>query len=88
MAFPTVVVGLIVFLMLSQQGPFGLLGWLFTPWAIVVAQFIIAFPVIASLTMSAILSINPRDAAAAQEPRGDSAHRPHWLCWERLESRW
>ena len=59
MAFPTVVVGLIVFLMLSQQGPFGLLGWLFTPWAIVVAQFIIAFPVIASLTMSAILSINP-----------------------------
>ena len=48
-----------MFLMLSQQGPFGLLGWLFTPWAIVVAQFIIAFPVIASLTLSAILSINP-----------------------------
>ena len=59
MAFPTVVVGLIVFLLLSQQGPFGILGWLFTPWAIIVAQFIIAFPVIASLTMSAILAINP-----------------------------
>lgn len=59
MAFPTVVVGLIVFLLLSHQGPFGVFGWLFTPWAIIAAQFIIAFPVIASLTMSAILAIDP-----------------------------
>ena len=59
MAFPTVVVGLLVFLFLSNNGPFGFLNWLFTPLAIVVAQFIIAFPVIASLTISAILGINP-----------------------------
>ena len=59
MAFPTVVVGLIVFLILSHNGPMGFLGWLFTPLAIIVAQFIIAFPVVASLTLSAILGISP-----------------------------
>ena len=59
MAFPTVVVGLLVFLFLSHNGPFGFLNWLFTPLAIIVAQFIIAFPVVSSLTLSAILGINP-----------------------------
>ena len=59
MAFPTVVVGLVIFLFLSHNGPLGFLNWLFTPLAIVVAQFIIAFPIIASLTVAAILGINP-----------------------------
>ncbi|MFQ5873232.1 MAG: ABC transporter permease [Dehalococcoidia bacterium] len=59
MAFPTVVVGLMVFLFLSHNGPLGFLDWLFTPLAIITAQFIIAFPVIASLTVAAILGINP-----------------------------
>ena len=59
MAFPTVVVGLMVFLFLSHNGPLGFLDWLFTPLAIIAAQFIIAFPVIASLTVAAILGINP-----------------------------
>ncbi len=59
MAFPTVVVGLVVFLALSHNGPLGVLNWLFTPMAIIVAQFIIAFPVISSLTVTAILGIDP-----------------------------
>ena len=59
MAFPTVVVGLVVLLILSHNGPLGFLGWLFTPLAIIIAQFIIAFPVVSSLTMSAILGISP-----------------------------
>ncbi|MFQ5934429.1 MAG: ABC transporter permease [Dehalococcoidia bacterium] len=59
MAFPTVVVGLMVFLILSHNGPLGFLGWLFTPLAIIAAQFIIAFPVISSFTVAAILGINP-----------------------------
>ena len=59
MAFPTVVVGLVVFLFLSRNGPLGFLDWLFTPFAIIVAQFFIAFPVIASLTMGAIMGLNP-----------------------------
>ena len=59
MAFPTVVVGLFVFLFLSHNGPFGFLNWLFTPVAIVLAQFIIAFPVVSSLTLTAFLGVNP-----------------------------
>jgi len=59
MAFPTVVVGLIVFLLLSHNGPLGFLGWLFTPFGIIAAQFLIGFPVVASLTMAAILGLNP-----------------------------
>ena len=44
MGLPPVVVGLFVYLMLSRSGPFGPLGWLFTPKAMVVAQSIIALP--------------------------------------------
>lgn len=59
MALPTVVVGLIVFLLLSHNGPIGFLNWLFTPYAMVAAQFVIAFPIISSLTMAAILGVSP-----------------------------
>ncbi|MDP6347008.1 MAG: ABC transporter permease, partial [Dehalococcoidia bacterium] len=45
MGFPPVVVGLLVYLMLSRTGPVGWLGWLYSPQAIIIAQTIIAFPV-------------------------------------------
>ncbi|MGB1234944.1 MAG: ABC transporter permease [Planktomarina sp.] len=53
MGIPPVVVGLAVYLMLSRSGPFGVLGLLFTPTAMIVAQVIIIFPLIASLTHQA-----------------------------------
>jgi tungstate transport system permease protein len=59
MGLPPVVVGLFVYLMLSRSGPFGMLGWLFTPSAMVVAQIIIAFPLVAGLTMTAVQSVDP-----------------------------
>jgi tungstate transport system permease protein len=59
MGLPPVVVGLFVYLMLSRSGPFGSLGWLFTPKAMVVAQSIIAFPLVAGLTMAAVRSVDP-----------------------------
>jgi tungstate transport system permease protein len=59
MGLPPVVVGLFVYLMLSRSGPFGPLGWLFTPKAMVVAQLIIAFPLVAGLTMAAVRSVDP-----------------------------
>ncbi|HZQ10548.1 MAG TPA: ABC transporter permease [Anaerolineae bacterium] len=59
MGLPPVVVGLFVYLMLSRSGPLGSLGWLFTPNAMIVAQFIIAFPLTAGLTMIAVQSIDP-----------------------------
>ncbi|MBI4297994.1 MAG: ABC transporter permease [Chloroflexi bacterium] len=60
MGLPPVVVGLFVYLMLSRSGPAGILGWLFTPWAMMLAQAIIAFPLVMGLTLSAVKGINPR----------------------------
>ncbi len=50
LALPSVVVGLVVYLLLSRSGPLGELGILFTPTAMVVAQTILVLPVIAALT--------------------------------------
>ena len=47
MCLPPVVVGLIVYLLLSRSGPFGVLGLLFTPAAMIIAQVIIITPLIA-----------------------------------------
>ena len=54
MGFPPVVVGLIIFLLLSRQGPLGWLNWLFTPWAMIMAQTVLALPLIIGVTMSAV----------------------------------
>ena len=54
MAMPTVVIGLLVYGLLSRQGPLGSLGLLFTPRAIIVGQTILAIPVIANYTLSAV----------------------------------
>jgi tungstate transport system permease protein len=59
MGFPPVVIGLFVYLMLSRSGPFGVLGWLFTPNAMVAAQTIIAFPLVAGFTMAAVMGVDP-----------------------------
>lgn len=64
MAFPPVVVGLFVYLLFSRSGPLGSLhlSWLpdlFTPGAMVVAQTIISFPLVAGFTMAAVSSIDP-----------------------------
>jgi tungstate transport system permease protein len=59
MGFPPVVVGLVVYLLLSHSGPLGVLGWLFTPTAMIVAQVVIAFPVVAGLTMAAVEAVDP-----------------------------
>ena len=60
MALPTVVVGLFVYSLISRQGPFGGFGILFTPWAMVVGQTLLAIPIVANLTMSAIKGADPR----------------------------
>jgi tungstate transport system permease protein len=64
MGFPPVVVGLFVYLMLSRSGPLGQLGLsfiptLFTPGAMVIAQCIIAFPLVAGFTMAAVMGVDP-----------------------------
>ena len=54
MGLPPVVVGLFVYMALSRSGPLGDFGWLFTPAGMIAAQTIIAFPLVAALTMSAV----------------------------------
>jgi tungstate transport system permease protein len=58
MGLPPVVVGLFVYVLLSRSGPLGALGWLFTPAAMIVAQAVIAFPLVAGLTMSAVAGVD------------------------------
>ena len=55
LALPSVVVGLIVYLLLSRSGPLGSWGLLFTPSAMVVAQSILVVPLIAALTRRLVL---------------------------------
>lgn len=54
MGLPPVVVGLIVYLLLSRSGPMGTLGWLFTPAGMVMAQTILIAPIIAALARQTI----------------------------------
>jgi tungstate transport system permease protein len=54
MGLPPVVVGLVVYLMLSRAGPLGQLGLLFTPGAMVIAQTLLILPIIAALCRQAV----------------------------------
>ncbi|MDH4233010.1 MAG: ABC transporter permease, partial [Nitrospirota bacterium] len=54
-----VVVGLFVYLLLSRSGPLGFLALLYTPAAMIIAQTILAFPIVTSLSHSAIVSVDP-----------------------------
>jgi tungstate transport system permease protein len=57
MGLPPVVVGLIVYLLLTASGPLGLLGLLYTPSAMIITQLIMVVPIIIGVTMSAVGSI-------------------------------
>ncbi len=59
MGLPPVVVGLFVYLLLSRSGPLGFMGLLYSPAAMVIAQSILAFPIVSSLSHSAIVSVDP-----------------------------
>jgi tungstate transport system permease protein len=54
MGLPPVVVGLVVYLVLSRAGPLGFLGLLFTPKAMVIAQFVLVTPLVAALARQAM----------------------------------
>ncbi len=60
MGLPPVVVGLFVSLFLWRSGPLGFLELIYSPAAMVVAQVIIAFPIVAGLTMASFQSLDPK----------------------------
>lgn len=59
MALPPVVVGLLVYLLLSRSGPLGGLGWLFTVQAMIVAQVVLTLPFVVGITMVSIAAVPP-----------------------------
>jgi len=68
LALPSVVVGLVVYLLLSRSGPLGFLGWMFSFKAMVVAQVILVLPVVMALTRQTV----------------ESAHAQHGEQWQSL----
>ncbi len=69
MGLPPVFVGLIVYLLLSRQGALGVLQILFTPLAMIIAQFILTLPIIIGVTRSTIRAI-PNNLPEALESMG------------------
>jgi len=59
MGLPPVVVGLFVSIFLWRSGPLGFLELIYTPSAMIIAQVIIAFPIVAGLTMASFQNLNP-----------------------------
>jgi tungstate transport system permease protein len=57
MGLPPVVVGLFVSILFWRSGPLGFLGWIYTPLAMVLAQLVIAAPIVLGLTLAAIQQI-------------------------------
>ena len=80
MALPPVVVGLVVAMSLWRSGPLGDWKLIYTPWAIVIAQVVIASPVVTGLTAAALAALDPR---LSQQLLGLGASRPQmiWRLW-------
>ncbi len=66
LAFPTVVVGLLLYGLLSRRGPLGGLGWLYTWQAIVVGDVLLALPIAAALSAAAVQGVDPRVRRTAE----------------------
>lgn len=65
LSLPTVLIGLLLYLMLSRQGPWGSLQWLFTQSAVIFGQVLIVLPVLIAFTLSAVQAADPRLAETA-----------------------
>jgi len=77
LAFPTVVVGLVVWGLLTRRGPLGGFGLLYTWVAIVAAEVVLAVPIAAALTAAAVQGVDPRVRRTALT-LGAGPWRAHW----------
>jgi len=82
MGMPPVVVGLLVYLALSRAGPFGVLGLLYTPTAMVIAQTLLITPIIIALARQTIEDLNSEYAEYFASLAIGSGHRVVTLLWE------
>ncbi len=60
LAMPTVVIGLIVYALISRRGPMGFLELLYTPNAMIIGETILAIPIVAAFTLSAFRAVDSR----------------------------
>jgi tungstate transport system permease protein len=60
LALPTVLIGLLVYSFISRRGPLGSFGLLYTQWAMIIGQVVLAFPIISSLSLSATQSVDSK----------------------------
>jgi tungstate transport system permease protein len=82
LAVPSVVVGLIVYLLLSRSGPLGFLGWLFSFQAMVLAQAVLVLPVAAALTRQVIEDAETAHGEQLQSLGARRALRGLLLAWD------
>ncbi len=78
MALPTVVVGLVVYGVLSRQGPLGSFGLLFTPTAIVIGLSVLSIPLVAHYVLSAVTGADQRILSTALT-LGAGRRRATWM---------
>jgi len=65
LSLPTVLIGLLIYLLLSNHGPMGGLQWLFSQPGIVLGQCVVALPVLLAFTLAAVQALDPRYAETA-----------------------
>jgi len=77
MGFPPVVVGLLIYLLLSRSGPLGFLGWLYTPRAMILAQVVLDLPFVVGITMTTVAAI-PNELHFQLRSLGASEWQARW----------
>ena len=82
MAMPPVVVGLVVYLLLSRAGPLGVLGLLYTPAAMIIAQVLLITPIVVSLSRQTIVELDQEYADYFSSLAINRMNRVLTLLWE------
>jgi len=82
LAVPSVLVGLLVYVLLSRSGPLGFLGWLFSFKAMVLAQTVLVLPLITALTRQLLFDANAQHGEQLQSMGAGLALRGLLLAWD------
>lgn len=82
LAVPSVVIGLVVYLLLSRTGPLGFLGWLFSFQAMVLAQALLVLPVVTALTRQAVEDAQQRHGEQLASLGAGTVLRGLLLAWD------
>lgn len=81
MALPTVFIGIVCYALFARRGPLGPLDLLYTPWVIVIGEFLLALPLVVSISHAAIRALDPRVGETAK-----TLGAGPWRRWQTLVS--